>query len=49
VIAGIGVILGIRQLKQLSASGRSDANQRLTIESFDVLSVREKKGNRQRW
>jgi hypothetical protein len=37
VIAAVGVVLGIRQLKQLSASARSDTNQRLTIESFDVL------------
>jgi hypothetical protein len=35
--AFVGVVLGLRQLKQLSASARSDTNQRLTTESFDVL------------
>jgi hypothetical protein len=33
----VGVVLGLGQLKQLSASARSDTNQRLTTESFDVL------------
>jgi hypothetical protein len=33
----VGVVLGLRQLKQLSAAARSDTNQRLTSESFDVL------------